>query len=125
MEMLRVLRPGQPGTKQLVDEYGDKLLCVRYRYNYQTHKRYKTIELIISEQDWQPPSPHPEEDRPSKLTERIVTREVPVQIEWSEKALQQIMREIGGRWDSKQRCWFAKEYLVRQAGLGDRIVRKG
>ena len=25
------LKPGQPGTKKLVEEYGSRLLCVRYR----------------------------------------------------------------------------------------------
>ena len=27
------LKPGQRGTKQLVAEYGDRLVCVRYRYD--------------------------------------------------------------------------------------------
>jgi hypothetical protein len=54
MEIMRVLRLGQNGIKQLLKEYGDNLQCVRYRYNYQTRKRYKTIELVISEQDRQP-----------------------------------------------------------------------
>ena len=125
MEMLRVLRPGQNGTKQLLKEYGDKLLCVRYRYNYQTHKCYKTIELVISEQDWTPPAPHPEEERPPKLTERINIREVAVRIDWQEKSLQQAMREIGGRWDRKKRYWYAQENLVKRLGLEDRIVRRG
>jgi hypothetical protein len=27
------LKPGQKGTKRLVEKYGDSLLCVRYRYD--------------------------------------------------------------------------------------------
>lgn len=27
------LKPGQKGTKRLVEQYGDALLCVRYRYD--------------------------------------------------------------------------------------------
>jgi hypothetical protein len=27
------LKPGQRGTKKLLDQYGDALVCVRYRYD--------------------------------------------------------------------------------------------
>jgi hypothetical protein len=40
------LNPGQRGTKKLVANYGDRLVCVRYRYDEQTKRRYKTVELI-------------------------------------------------------------------------------
>ncbi len=31
------LKPGQKGTKRLVEKYGDALLCVRYRYDAKAH----------------------------------------------------------------------------------------
>src|SRR5438046_3165589 len=34
------LKPGQKGTKQLVAQYGDRLICVRYRYDAQRKKRF-------------------------------------------------------------------------------------
>jgi hypothetical protein len=49
------LKPGQKGTKRLVEQYGDTLLCVRYRYDEKTNKQYKTVEIIVSESDWTPP----------------------------------------------------------------------
>jgi hypothetical protein len=33
------LKPGQKGTKRLVAEHGDALVCVRYRYDEQTGLR--------------------------------------------------------------------------------------
>jgi hypothetical protein len=48
------LRPGQRGTKQLRAQYGDRLVCVRYRYDAQRHRRVKTVELIIEETEWTP-----------------------------------------------------------------------
>ncbi len=48
------LNPGQRGTKQLVEQYGDQLVCVRYRYDETCMRRYKTVELIIDESDWEP-----------------------------------------------------------------------
>jgi len=50
------LRPGQKGTKKLLTEHGDALLCVRYRYDEQSGTRSKTVELIIERKPWSPPS---------------------------------------------------------------------
>jgi hypothetical protein len=38
------LRPSQPGTKQLRVQCGERLVCVRYRYDEQRQKRLKTVE---------------------------------------------------------------------------------
>ena len=45
-------RPGQPGTKGPLARYGKRLVCVRYRYDEQTHQRVKTVELIEKRTDW-------------------------------------------------------------------------
>ncbi len=41
------LKPGQKGTKKLAAEYGDSLVCVRYRYDEKSGTRFKTVELIV------------------------------------------------------------------------------
>jgi len=41
------LKPGQKGTKALVEKYGDDLVCVRYRYDETSRTRIKTVELIV------------------------------------------------------------------------------
>lgn len=68
MEVKVTLKPGQNGTKHLVEHYGDQLVCVRYRYDKVKRKRYKTIELIIDEQAWiegyrMPPTLYPAMNR--------------------------------------------------------------
>jgi hypothetical protein len=45
MRTLLHLKPGKKGTKQLLTQYGDRLVCVRYRYDAQRKKRFKTVEL--------------------------------------------------------------------------------
>ena len=59
-----VRRPGEKGTQKLLAQHGDRLVCVRYRYDPQTLKRYKTIELIVEESDWQPTDPAPADSLP-------------------------------------------------------------
>ena len=37
---------------QRLDQCGDRLLCVRYRYDAEEKRRYKTVELIVEEAAW-------------------------------------------------------------------------
>jgi hypothetical protein len=52
MEVKRKMKPGDPGTLKLLQQYGDKLICVRYRYDKIQHKRQTTVELLVDEQPW-------------------------------------------------------------------------
>jgi hypothetical protein len=48
------LKPGQKGTKKLAAEYGDALVCVRYRYDRASCMRAKTVEIIVEKTAWYP-----------------------------------------------------------------------
>jgi hypothetical protein len=48
------MQPGQNGTKALVRKYGERLVCVRYRYDSQTQQRHKTVALIEDTVPWNP-----------------------------------------------------------------------
>jgi hypothetical protein len=43
------LKPGQPGTKRLLAQYGTRLICVRHRYDPHRQKKYKTVEIVVEE----------------------------------------------------------------------------
>ena len=51
MEVRATLKPGLNGTKKYLQQYGDQLVCVRYRYDKSKKKRQTTLELIVDEQD--------------------------------------------------------------------------
>jgi hypothetical protein len=51
------LQPHQDGARQLRERYGERLVCVRYRYDETTKERWKTVELIIEKSAWEPPQP--------------------------------------------------------------------
>ncbi len=53
MRILKTLKPGKRGTRELLSRYGPSLLCVRYRCDEQTRERLKTVELIVQRR-----SPH-------------------------------------------------------------------
>lgn len=88
------LLPGQKGTKKLLNEYGDSLICVRYRYDAIRQLRFKTVELVVETKGWTPP--------PAKFSDHEI---VPVHIAYTEEALKQMAKNANGRWDPKAKLW--------------------
>lgn len=111
MKALVKLKPGQKGTKKLVAQYGDALICVRYRYDVAAHKQFKTVEIIVSESEWTPPPP--------KFLESEL---VPLRIGITEKSLQEQARAVGGRWDRKKQFWFVRYGCISGTKLEKLIV---
>ncbi len=125
MEIRTVRKPGDPGTQKLMARYGERLVCIRYRYDMAKRKRYKTIELILAEEDWHPPKPHPDDDgsrRPAP--KRYVTRRLGIRIGYDEAELRQRIKTAGGLWDPSQRLWFVPEQEVRRLGLVQRVAKQ-
>ncbi|MFC1665145.1 hypothetical protein ACFL17_05885 [Pseudomonadota bacterium] len=112
MEVKSKLKPGENGTKALAKEYGDQLLCVRYRYDKTRHKRYKTVELIVDEKDWVPNVIYPK----NKL--------VDIRISFGEKELREQIKSAGAFWNVKKKLWRLPYLRALQMGLEHRIVRE-
>lgn len=108
MQTRLTLKPGQRGTKRLVTEYGKRLVCVRYRYDAQARKRYKTIELIVDERAWTP------RYRPETVVE--------VRVKFEEVELRRQVRQAGGEWNREKKVWRLRHAQVAALGLTDRIV---
>lgn len=122
MRIRTVRKPGEPGTQKLVARYGEKLVSVRYRYDPVRGKRYKTVELIVAEEDWRPP-PEPRAESAAAAPRPRSTPRVPVRIKYYERDLQRQVKAIGGTWDPGKKLWYAPEEHVKRVGLGSRIVR--
>jgi len=59
--------------KQLLAQYGGRLICVRYRDDAQRKKRFKTVELVVAERDWTPPRPRSPTTRSSGYASPLPT----------------------------------------------------
>ena len=111
--MLRKMKPGQPGTKQLLEKYGAQLVCVRYRYDAATSKRIKTVEIIVAESEWLPP------------TERFAAEEIVwLRTGFVDRARQQQLRAAGGKWDSKRCVWHIRYDAAVKLGLASHAERR-
>jgi len=107
------LNPGQPGTLKLLRQYGDRLVCVRYRYDALKRRRYTTAEIVVDESEWDP--------LPSATARR---ERVPVRIAIQETTLREKAKTAGGRWDPNQRVWMLPMEQVIQLGLANRVKDK-
>ena len=107
------LHPDQAGAKQRRDQYGERLVCVRYRYDETKKRRWKTVELIVEESDWEPPPPRRQADT-------IVALQVTAQ----ERGARQQVKAAGGKWNPRDVVWELPYGQVVVLGLTDRIVTK-
>jgi hypothetical protein len=105
------LKPGQKGTRQLVAKYGERLVCVRYRYDPGRKKRFKTVELIIGERDWEPPAAPFADDQI-----------VGVRVAFEEVDVRERVKRAGGTWHRPRRVWQLAYGDAVALGLRDRVI---
>lgn len=110
MKTRLTLKPGQEGTKQLVEKYGASLVCIRYRYDKKKGKRWKTVELIEEEADWTPPPP-----------KYPVNALVPLHVPASDMRLRAMVKTVGGRWDPEKKLWFVRYGTIADGPLENHI----
>jgi hypothetical protein len=107
------LKPGQNGTKRLLAQYGDRLICVRYRYDAKCKKRLKTVELLVAERDWEPP-------RPRLAPDHVVG----LRVVFADTAVRDRVKRAGGTWNPERRVWQLRYDRVVELGLTSRIVQE-
>ena len=105
------MRPGQKGTRQLLAQYGDRLVCVRYRYDPQRKRRLKTVEIVVAECDWDPPPPRFAPDRI-----------VGVRVALAEVSIRDRVKRAGGWWNPEAKVWQLRYERALKLGLSRRIV---
>lgn len=104
------LKPGQKGTKKLVEQYGRSLLYVRYRYDEARGVRLKTVEIVVEEKPWKPDL--------RQRYEEIVS----IHVAYNEKELRDMLKAAGGKWDPEKKVWLAQYGLIRGTELEKRIL---
>ena len=103
------LKPGQKGTKRLTEQYGERLLYVRYRYDEERGVRLKTVEIIVEETPWCPSV---------RLRDGDI---VPVFVEYGEKELREQVKSLGGKWDPAAKVWQVPYGAIKGTELATRI----
>ena len=97
----------------MLAQYGDRLICVRYRYGPQRKKRLKTVELLVAEREWEPP-------RPPYADNQIVG----VRIAVAEGAVRERAKQAGGKWNPDRKVWELRYREAVAVKLATRIVKE-
>ncbi|GAK50677.1 hypothetical protein U14_01910 [Candidatus Moduliflexus flocculans] len=111
MVIRRTLLPGQSGTKKLLREYGERLICVRYRYDEARNVRVTTVELVVEEIPW--------ERQPLKIPKHKI---VHVKVAYHEKELKERVKAVGAKWNYNLRTWDVAYGQAEALGILDRVV---
>ena len=114
METRLTLRPGQRGTRKLVERFGELLVRVRYRYDAAAGRRLKTVELVVDSVPWRPRA-----RRPRRRDDEIVA----VRIEFHESDLRQRAKNLGAVWRPAQKLWEVRWGDARRLGIAHRVIR--
>lgn len=111
MKIKRKLLPGQPGTKQWLEKYGQDLVCVRYRYDKERRRKLTTVEIIVEESTWE------------KNPQRIPANKIMyIRVNYGEVYIAKLVKAAGGRWNKGAKLWELAYKDVLALGLEDRIV---
>ena len=105
------LKPGQKGTKALVEKYGDALVCVRYRYDETSRTRIKTVELIVERKEL-----------PAPQQVSVDNALVPVRISYGERELGKMAKTMGGKWDPDVKLWYIQQSKIKGTELEKHII---
>ena len=111
------LRPGDNGTKKLIEKYGEKLVCVRYRYDQEQGNRYKTVEMIEEVVPW-----HAVESKANVETKPAPTDRFGIRVGYEETGLRDQVKQIGGIWRPQHKLWEMSYAQIEALGLQDRIT---
>lgn len=105
------LYPGQPGTKKLMERYGESLLCVRYHDDPAGKRRLKTVELVVAETPWQP------------VVEEIPLLQIMrVWLPYDEMDLLDSVKAAGGKWNAQYQLWELVYREILELGLTDYMM---
>jgi len=97
----------------LLTQYGDRLVCVRYRYDAQQKERFKTVELIVAERERELPPPR-------FAADTIVA----VRVSFAEVELREQVKQTGGKWNRSHKVWELCYEHVVALKLEARIVEE-
>lgn len=99
----KTLWPPQPGTIKLAQQYGESLLCVRYRHDASGLRRITTVELVVGEA--------------AVIGHRAHSRLYAVHIAQTDEGMRQQAQGRGASWDPQSRQWIMNGALVKALGL--------
>lgn len=105
------LDAGQPGTQRYVRQFGETLVCVRYRH-HADGRRYTTVEIVVDERHGLPMTHHPS----------LPNATVAVKIDYADSESRAWAKAAGARWDADRKAWLMDMETAHRLGFKERIL---
>ena len=102
MEITKTIQPGEMGSKRLHQQYGEQLVCVRYRIDKYLQKRFTTVEIIVDEKPYFSQKP---------------STNAWVKINYDEIDLRQQMKSAGAKWLVENKVWEVDYEIAKKEDL--------
>lgn len=115
VKIIKTINAGKNGSRRLQREWGEKLLCVRYREH--NKKIYTTIEIVIDERD-KPPKNVCQFQTLSNRNKTIVA----IKVAYEEEELRAKIKRHGGKWSKALKLWLIPYQVATHLAIRDRIV---
>jgi hypothetical protein len=112
MQARRTLVPSQKGAKKYLDYDGEKLICVRYRYDKQQRQCVTREEIVVAESAGTPPA--------APSVETVI---VGLRVGLNEVAIQWLVKQAGGKWNHQLQVWEISSDQAVALGLTERMQK--
>lgn len=109
-QIVKKILPHQNGALRLSARFADRLVCVRYRTDPESGRRFTTVEILVEERA--PTTPVPL----SRPTHQLI------RIGFGEGDLREAVKAQGGQWVRDKKLWKVPAEVVRRLKLGNRVV---
>jgi hypothetical protein len=106
--IIKKLNPDQKGALRLAARFGDRLVCVRYRTDPASGRRFTTVEIVV-------------EERSSIAPESAF---VLVRVNWNETELRRAIKAHGGIWLQERKLWRVPREAVSKLKIKDRVLQE-
>lgn len=106
--IVKKLQPDQKGARRLAERFGDRLVCVRYRTDPESGRRFTTVEIVVEER---------------APISRAPTHQL-VRIGWKETELRDAVKARGGIWVPDKKLWRMPTSAIRQLRIQNRVVQE-
>ena len=114
MKVIKTMAAGTNGTNRLQRQWGEKLVCVRYR---ETQGRIlTTIEIVIDDCKKLPQNSQ-HQGRTVRRNQSIVA----VKVDYAESDLRADIKRLGGKWSKALKLWLVPYGIATKLAIRDRI----
>ena len=93
------------------ERFADRLVCVRYRTDPESGRRFTTVEILVEERAATAPAPA------ARPTHQLI------RIGYGESELRETIKARGGIWVRDKKLWKVPTDVIRRLKLGKRVVQ--